>query len=848
MSVSISKLIKLHKKKAIEDGHIFFITACIKENLTPTFCKIKFPANTKLEIINRTTNGILIQRKHEHYSRANRFRKQQLEMHMQLSNILHQIELDTVIETARETYSIVRYREFNKKLQKLRKLRADKTTKKISLLKQQNLKEHTFFKRFTNLSDIIFTNEEQDMLNKGMKYAPSALNIDKNLLENLAIELECATQNVPNESNLRAELQAFLKNEEQRYNRENIITNRHLNNYTQRKERKTIDNIKEKIKKNKLVIVPADKNAGFVIADRSTYTTKTEEFFTANNITLAKKNPINTYNTKTRNIIRHTTTTIKKFHGYNLAVSNPQSPRLYSLFKLHKPETPIRPIVSAINSPAEKISKFINKVITKDMGYISYFSIKNSIECAKKLQIIQPSPSSKMISFDIVNLYTNIPIDQTLILTKNFIQSKIINEEDINNLMQLLEISTQQNFFKFNEKIYIMANGLPMGSPLSPILANIFIDELEKEIFKLEGAKFIKTWMRYVDDIFCIWEGSNDDLIKFQNEMNSLHPKIKFTTETEINKQLNFLDITITRNQNQFKFGIYRKPTTTDTLIPYNSHHTYSQKSAAFHSLIHRAFNIPLEKEELEKELKIIHQLATMNGYPEKLINKIIEKHKTKQFINNINAIVCNNIIHNNNDPTLANDNIYRKFTFNNKKISYKLKNILKKHKIIPAFKTKTTLKNIFTNGKDKLPHNKKSGVYEIKCFECPAKYIGETSRNIEIRVKEHINNITTSNVGRHLYINGHNKNKIKVKLLYEEDNTFKRKLLENLSIEKMLRKNENIICLNDQVLTNEKPLFKTLEKYNTNIQQITVNRRRRGYIETTTTSEPVVIIDSDNT
>ena len=102
------------------------------------------------------------------------------------------------------------------------------------------------------------------------------------------------------------------------------------------------------------------------------------------------------------------------------------------------------------------------------------------------------------------------------------------------------------------------------------------------------------------------------------------------------------------------------------------------------------------------------------------------------------------------------------------------------------------------------------SGVYEIKYFECPAKYIGETSRNVEIRVKEHINNVTTSNVGRHLHINGHNKNKIEAKLLYEENNTFERKLLENLSIEKMLRKNEKIICLNDQILTNEKPLFKT--------------------------------------
>ena len=93
------------------------------------------------------------------------------------------------------------------------------------------------------------------------------------------------------------------------------------------------------------------------------------------------------------------------------------------------------------------------------------------------------------------------------------------------------------------------------------------------------------------------------------------------------------------------------------------------------------------------------------------------------------------------------------------------------------------------------------------------------------------------------MHINGHNKDKIQVKLLYEENNTFKRKLLENLSIEKMLRKSENIICLNDQILTNEKPLFKTLERYSTNIHQLTASKRRRKHsnIETTTTNEPVI-------
>lgn len=81
-----------------------------------------------------------------------------------------------------------------------------------------------------------------------------------------------------------------------------------------------------------------------------------------------------------------------------------------------------------------------------------------------------------------------------------------------------------------------------MGSPLSPVLANIFMKKFEEYILKNCILK-PKVWLRYVDDIFVVWPHGLEELKIFENYINSLHQKIKFTMELENNCELAFLDI-----------------------------------------------------------------------------------------------------------------------------------------------------------------------------------------------------------------------------------------------------------------------------------------------------------------
>ena len=83
-------------------------------------------------------------------------------------------------------------------------------------------------------------------------------------------------------------------------------------------------------------------------------------------------------------------------------------------------------------------------------------------------------------------------------------------------------------------------------------------------------------------------------------------------------------------------FDIFRKPTSTDMVIPSDSCHAFSHKMAAFHSMINRLVNIPLSRESFAKELNRIHHIASVNGYDGYLIERILQNSRMKKAVKQI--------------------------------------------------------------------------------------------------------------------------------------------------------------------------------------------------------------------
>ena len=136
----------------------------------------------------------------------------------------------------------------------------------------------------------------------------------------------------------------------------------------------------------------------------------------------------------------------------------------------------------------------------------------------------------------------------------------LVKETSKNDFHDLLNLATKESFFMFNNKFYIQVDGVAMGSPTGPILANIFLSHHGENWLNKCPIKFKPSfYRRYVDDIFVLFE-SSESADSFREYMSSKHQNINFTTEKDNVGSLLLLDIKICGKNSKFVTSVYRKP------------------------------------------------------------------------------------------------------------------------------------------------------------------------------------------------------------------------------------------------------------------------------------------------
>ena len=145
-----------------------------------------------------------------------------------------------------------------------------------------------------------------------------------------------------------------------------------------------------------------------------------------------------------------------------------------------------------------------------------------------------------MCSFDISSLFTNIPLGETIqICAYSLYESNLtpsIMDKDV--FIELMNIATTSVEFSFNNKMYKQIDGVAMGSPLGPALANIFVGYQEEKLFIDNNQPLI--YFRYVDDPFAMFE-DEFNCNRFLKQLNSLYQSLTFTHEKKVNGKLPFL-------------------------------------------------------------------------------------------------------------------------------------------------------------------------------------------------------------------------------------------------------------------------------------------------------------------
>ena len=240
-----------------------------------------------------------------------------------------------------------------------------------------------------------------------------------------------------------------------------------------------------------------------------------------------------------------------------------------------------------------KIAKFFVPLL--DKLTFNHFSIKNSYLFLK--DILSQNPSKFMASFDITSLFTNVPLLETIDLITGTLfrtDTDTFYDMDKQTFTTILNLATLDSYFFFNNTIYKQVDGVAMGSPLGPTLANIFMVALEKTIFDKCPVEFRPSfYRRYMDDTFALFDHPQQAEL-FLNFLNTLHPNISFTFELEKDKCIPFLDMLITRSVDGFHSTVYRKDTFTGLGINFSSYCPLTYKINAIKTLIYRAYHLPV--------------------------------------------------------------------------------------------------------------------------------------------------------------------------------------------------------------------------------------------------------------
>ena len=99
----------------------------------------------------------------------------------------------------------------------------------------------------------------------------------------------------------------------------------------------------------------------------------------------------------------------------------------------------------------------------------------------EKLQTMQVSENTKLISLDVKYMFSNIPVKRTTEITKNNCLNKVQNKEQLIEILRTFKNLRESELFMFNNKYYNQEDGLPMGSPLCPEMADFYMNSFEKD-------------------------------------------------------------------------------------------------------------------------------------------------------------------------------------------------------------------------------------------------------------------------------------------------------------------------------------------------------------------------------
>ncbi|KAI8510912.1 hypothetical protein Bbelb_118280 [Branchiostoma belcheri] len=356
-------------------------------------------------------------------------------------------------------------------------------------------------------------------------------------------------------------------------------------------------------------------------------------------------------------------------------------------------------IISSIGSVTYELAGFLAKILGPLVGK-SQHHVQNSADFVNKIKDIHVEDDETITSYDVCSLFTSIPPKEAVSVVKEALEADDTLADrtnlSVDQVCELLELCLGCTYFTYKGQFYQQMHGCAMGSPVSPIVVNLYMEKFENKALSTFNDTPPANWFRYVNDTWCRLK--KRVAADFFDHINQIDDNIKFTQEPSHDNMLPFLDTkTIVEEDGNLRFEVYRKPTHTD------QQHCHFRPSQNGRSALAKC------------------------GYQNWTFNKALKPSDQSKKIQKCKPLT------NKNKANITIPYVQG--------VSEKLRRIFQNFNIATNFKPHSTLRQRLVHPKDR-PHKgtKANVIYRLKCEEpnCNNTYIGETSRPLKVRYKEH--------------------------------------------------------------------------------------------------------------
>ena len=408
-------------------------------------------------------------------------------------------------------------------------------------------------------------------------------------------------------------------------------------NYIERKSPKSpktlLRAIEELKERDDIVITKPDKGSGVVVLDKTEYLRLLSEA-SINDTSKFCAVPLEKPKTRGRppkhyhpllqkekildSIVRRI---LPKTIADSVSPSGSRLAHLHGLPKTHKEQLAMKPILSATDTYNYPLAKWLDEKL-KPLS-LNHYAVTDIFDFTNEIHEFKIIKGEIFVSNDVSSLFTNVPLDETIeILVNNWFNTTDNLALTRTDLFDLLSVATKGQLFQFDGALYEQTDGVAMGSPLGPLLANVFMSSIE-DTLKRQG-KFLSFYRRYVDDTLTVIP----DLASattFLHTLNSDHTSVKFTMEWK--RTASFLSLA--PNYSTMHLGlketkVYVKHINTGLLLHYQSHVDNRYKWSLLTTMLDRAHRLSSSWTFFSEECDRLKKVFAHLKYPERLVNYTI--------------------------------------------------------------------------------------------------------------------------------------------------------------------------------------------------------------------------------